>query len=184
MRTQTTFTFGACVTEMPLSSSRDVSVSISPRCSWRCAHRGGRRSGAGDRGDVLFLCPPPRIPRLCSPPSNLWGEVWRMQSGHGGQDIWTCLHGNKATVDWQRLQPSSLPSAESQPSSLLPLLPYPLHLYLSACSGPALRAPTRPHGISLSLAPAAPPDPSHAPPPRLLCLANTLCVPSDSPLNF
>lgn len=58
MRTQTTFTFEACVTEMPLSSGGDVSVSISPPCLWR---------GAGDGADVVFVyLVAPRHPPACS----------------------------------------------------------------------------------------------------------------------
>lgn len=75
MRTQTTFTFEACVTEMPLSSGGDMSVSISPPCL--CTRRGeverrGRRSGCC----VCVPCctPPP-------PPARLWGRGWKMKWG-------------------------------------------------------------------------------------------------------
>lgn len=50
---------------MPLSSGGDMSVSISPPCSWRCAHGGGRWSGAGDGGAVVFVyLVAPRHPHL------------------------------------------------------------------------------------------------------------------------
>lgn len=78
MRTQTTFTFEACVTEMPRSSGGGMSVSISPPCSWRCAHGGGRWSGAGDRAAVVFVSlVAPRHP----PPAHLWGRGWKMKRG-------------------------------------------------------------------------------------------------------
>lgn len=56
-----------------------MSVSISPPCSRRCAHRGRRWSGRRDGGDVPFLCQPslPAPSGLCTfahPSSNLWGE--------------------------------------------------------------------------------------------------------------
>lgn len=64
MRTQTTFTFEACVTEMPLSSGGGMSVSISPPCLWRCTRKSGG-GGEGDGADVVFVyLVAPRHPHL------------------------------------------------------------------------------------------------------------------------
>lgn len=128
MLTQTTFTFGACVTEMPLSSRRDMSVSISPWCLWRCAHRGG--GGAGEEIEGCFFVHhgvSPFVYTLSHPSSNLWGEVWGMQSGQEGGGgwgwggIWACRHGNKGMVDWQHLllsvPPSAVPTSPPRSSS-------------------------------------------------------------------
>lgn len=110
MRTRATCTFGACVTEMPLSSSRDMSVSISP---WRCAHRRRRWSRRRDSGGgcavsfSIVACP-----LFCVPPLRLIFEekgAGCNQDAKGrkgervGEVAWTCLQSNKGMVAWPRL---------------------------------------------------------------------------------
>lgn len=102
-----------------------MSVSISPPCSRRCAHRGGGGAGDETEGDVLFLCQAylPTPSGLCTfahPSSNLWGK--RVENaistekegnvvgrGARGGAMWTFVQRYKGTVDWQCVQPPSLP---------------------------------------------------------------------------
>lgn len=92
-----------------------MSVSISPRCSRRCAHRGG--GGAGDEieGMCCFfvhhsvfppppVCVPSPTPLLISEEKG--GECNQDMREWWGGGLWNCLQGNKRMVDWQRVQPS------------------------------------------------------------------------------
>lgn len=85
---------------MPLSSRKDMSVSISPWCSWHCAHRGGVEiEGCAVSLSTIAY---PQLCNLSHSFSNLWGKG----CGTGG-GIWACLQGDEGTVDWQRHRPSS-----------------------------------------------------------------------------
>lgn len=114
-----------------------MSVSISPRCSRRCAHRGG--GGAGDEieGMCCFfvhhsvfpppVCVPSPTPLLISEEKG--GECNQDMREWWGGGLRNCLQGNKRMVDWQRVQPSFSTFCRVCPA---PPHPSPLsHLYLS-----------------------------------------------------
>lgn len=139
---------------MPLSSRRDMSVSISPWCLWRSAHRGGAAEEEIEGCAIsLSSIAYPRLFTLSHPSSNLREKVWRMcnQDGRGG--MWTCLQRNKGMVDRQRIQPSSTtfcwaPPTPSSTCTCQRCSGWDLQgsLVLSACCS---------HNISLSSAPVA-----------------------------
>lgn len=90
---------------MPLSSWRDMSVSISPWCLGHCAHRGGGEAMEGSAFS-LSTAAYPRFCTLSHPSFNLWGKVWRMQSGQVGGTSGSVY---KATRGWVTGSPSSPP---------------------------------------------------------------------------
>lgn len=138
------------MTEMPLSSRRDMSVSISPWCLGHCAHRGG-----GGREEIegtaisLSTTAHPRLCTLSHPSFNLWGKVWRMQSGQVGGTSGSVY---KATRGRLTGSPSNPPLCAPTPlPPLLPLVPVSdavveISKVRWCCS----------HNISLSFAPVAP----------------------------
>ncbi len=128
-----------------------MSVSISPWCLWRCAHRGGGGAGGEIEGCAISLSTI-AYPRLCTlshPSSNLWGKVWRMQSGQEGGIY-------KETRGWLTgiaSNPPPLPLERHPPPLLFPLVPV---------SGAVVEIskvrrcyPLAAHTISLSFAPVA-----------------------------
>lgn len=170
---------------MPLSSRRDMSVSISPWCLWRCAHRGGGGAGEEIEGmcysfvhhSVSPVCVPSPTPLLIS-----WGRCGECNQGMRG-DIWTCLQGNKGMDDWQCLQPSSATFCWASPSSLF------FHLYLSAVQW--LRSLRFAGAIRSALAqhlfifrPSRPQDRTRTAEPPLSCFADIFCILKGSTLKF
>lgn len=141
---------------MPLSSRRDMSVSISPWCLWRCAHRGGGGAGGEIEGCAISLSTI-AYPRLCTlshPSSNLWGKVWRMQSGQEGGASGPVYKETRGWLTGSASNPPPLPSVERHPPSSSSTCT------CQRCSGwdlrgsPVLSAHCS-HNISLSSAPVA-----------------------------
>lgn len=100
-----------------------MSVSISPWCLGHCAHRGG-----GGREEIegtaisLSTTAHPRLCTLSHPSFNLWGKVWRMQSGQVGGGTSGSVY--KATRGRLTGSPSNPPLCAPTPlPPLLPLVP-------------------------------------------------------------
>lgn len=102
--TQTTFTFGACVTEMPLHLGGICLSQYPPGAYGCCAHSGGEEI----EGCTISLSTI-AYPRLCTlshPSSNLWGERVENAIRTGGGDIWTRLHGNRGWLTGSASNPT------------------------------------------------------------------------------
>lgn len=165
---------------MPLSSRRDMSVSISPWCFWRCAHRGG--GGREEiEGCAIFLSTI-AYPQLCTlshRSSNVWGKVWRM--GGWYLDASTRKQGDGWLAERPALLP--LPFCWVSPTLLCS------HLYLSAVQW--LISPRFAGAIRLLLSqyhfilhPSGPQDWTHRAELHLMCYVNTFCIRNGSALKF